>query len=229
MRPGRIVLVRDLSDRARLVGVETRNRTPFFFSAGQHVKLGLASEPGVLSGPYSIASPPDESGRFDVLMNLVLHATNSPYEAFKEGVEVQFKGPKGKFFFSTLPGRRAVFVAGGTGIAPLRSMILDESRRGFGGAVLLVLAARRRDHLYFVEDWERIQRESAWFKYVGILSEPDANWKGLIGFPMDHADLVVGDPVVTDYYLCGPPEMVKRMKDLLSSRGADPARIFTEG
>ncbi|MBI2059790.1 MAG: FAD-dependent oxidoreductase [Nitrospirae bacterium] len=210
-----------------MVSVEVDEGT-FEFDAGQHVKLGLRSSDSSLSGPYSIASPPLGGRSFDVLMNLVAHQKSSSYEAFKPGVEIAIDGPKGRFLFRPPSGRRAVFIAGGTGVAPLRSMILDVTRKGIDQPILLVLAARRADHLYFVSDWERLESSVKNFRYLPILSEPDGNWSGLWGLPTDHlADITECEPA--DYYVCGPPEMVKILRSRLEASGVDPARLFTEG
>lgn len=225
-RPGRITAIRDLSDRARMVSVEAEGEA-FQFQAGQHVKLGLRPENSGISGPYSIASPPKGTRDFDVLMNLVAHSQDSPYEAFKPGVNVLIDGPKGRFLFRPHAGRRAVFIAGGTGIAPLRSMILDAMGKGTDQPILLVLAARRSDHLYFVGDWERLQASAINFHYLPILSEPDSRWTGRTGLPMDHVK-EIGQGETDDFYLCGPPEMVKLLKSSLSENGVGLERIYTE-
>lgn len=227
--PCTVVAMADLSDRGRLVGVETKDKSPFQFQAGQHVKVALAARPSQFSGPYSIATPPDSSARFAFLMNLVTHAVGSQYDEFKKGMDVVVEGPSGRFLFRDNPGRRSIFIAGGTGIAPLRSIIHDVIRKASERGIVLALAVRRREHLYFVHEWNRFQKANPNFIFLPILSEPDPQWRGLTGFPTQHLKLITGRPGDDDFYLCGPPEMVNGLKTELLKQGADPEHIYTEG
>ncbi|MBI2890990.1 MAG: FAD-dependent oxidoreductase [Nitrospirae bacterium] len=227
-RTATITRALDLSDRARLLVLEAGGAEPFAFLAGQHASIGFPVGSGKKSGPYSIASAPDGTPRFEILLNLVSHDAESPFDQFRAGVEVEVLGPSGSFLFRDKPDHRAVFVAGGTGIAPLRSMILDALGRGVRREMDLVLAGRSRNHLYFLSEWRDLEHARSNFTCYTVLSEPGAAWAGLRGLPTAHLDLFSSEPERTDFYLCGPPPLVALLRQALPARGADPARIFTE-
>ena len=97
----------------------------FPYKAGQAILVGI---PGQKKRPYSIAAPPEETRRNDCIELLVggvsENATVGPHLPLEAGREVEIEGPVGSFTFpDDPPERRFVFIAGGTGIAPLRAML----------------------------------------------------------------------------------------------------------
>lgn len=113
---------------------------PITFKAGQFVSFEVPKEghPRPVTRPYSIASPPSQRDRLLLILNLVKDGPGSNYLfSMREGSRTEFKGPAGAFYLRDDQERGLLFVATGTGIAPLRSMILAQLERASSQSVTL--------------------------------------------------------------------------------------------
>jgi Na+-transporting NADH:ubiquinone oxidoreductase subunit F len=140
-------------------------------------------------------------------------------------------GPYGHFFVADTENEM-IFVGGGAGMAPMRAHLFDQlvcrrTRR----KVSFWYGARSRRELFYVEDLDRLQAEHENFRWVAALSEPrpEDDWRGEVGFIHEvlHRRYLAGHPHPEDceYYLCGPPLMVKALRNLLDDLGVDPERV----
>jgi ferredoxin-NADP reductase len=128
--------------RARIVRIGLEGAA-FPYEPGQAVFVGPAGE--TPRRPYSIAISPETARREDRLELLVGASTSAPDapERLRVGTLVDVEGPVGRFTFPAVPTeRRFVFIAGGTGIAPLRAML----QRALGGAARPRRRALQRAH-----------------------------------------------------------------------------------
>src|SRR5262245_11565313 len=109
-------------------GADTRSlflrlEAPLVFQPGQFVSCLLPVD-GEIIRPYSIASSPEESQRLELLLNLVPGGPGSRHLfGLRPGATVRFTGPWGIFVCAEAPATEAVFIAEGTGIAPIRPML----------------------------------------------------------------------------------------------------------
>src|SRR3712207_664226 len=119
--------VRDLTHDVRELRFRLREPKVIQFKSGQFISFDLTPPGGGLSviRPYSIASPPSESEHVTIVLNRVPGGRGSAYLfGLQEGDTVAFQGPTGSFYLRD-ESRDLLFVATGTGIAPVRSMLLE--------------------------------------------------------------------------------------------------------
>ena len=192
---------------------------------------------------YSMANYPDEK---DVIMLNVRIASPPPRApagtppgkmtaflfSLKPGDEVTISGPFGEFFAKDTEAEM-IFIGGGAGMAPMRSHIFDLFRRlHTRRKVSFWYGARSLCEAFYVEDFDSIQTENENFEWHLALSEPlpEDNWTGETGFIHQVLyDRYVKDhpaPEDVEYYLCGPPMMLKVCMDLLDSLGVEPDNIL---
>ncbi len=144
------------------------------------------------------------------------------------GDTVNITGPFGHFF-ATDSDREMIFVGGGAGMAPMRSHILDQLERlGSGRKISFWYGARSRGELFYVEEFDQLAAEHENFAWHPALSEPkpDEEWEGATGFIhqvlIDEYLTQHPAPEQCEYYLCGPPMMVRETRRVLDELGVDP-------
>ena len=190
---------------------------------------------------YSMANYPDER---DIIMLNVRIATPPPRTTglppgimssyifdLKPGDDVVISGPFGEFFAK--PTRNEMcFIGGGAGMAPMRSHIFDLFRRlQTERKVTFWYGARSLREAFYVKDFDSIAAENPNFTWHLALSEPkpEDNWTGKTGFI--HQVLLKEylsthpSPEDVEYYLCGPPMMLKACMDMLENLGVEPENV----
>jgi len=221
-----------LSEFTKHLELEVNGVTHFGFVPGQWLSVKAHTPVGEeMIRPYSIASPPSENGHVAFCLNRVEEGFMSNHLfSLEEGAEITFQGPFGNFILHP-PLRDTVFVATGTGIAPIRSMLhwllADESRHQ-GQQFWLLFGARREQDIYYREEFEGMAAEHSNFHFLPTLSRPDTSWTGLRGYVQDHLVEIVGTSTDMYAYICGLAKMVKANRELLKSLGWDRASIRCE-
>lgn len=190
---------------------------------------------------YSMANFPLES---DIIMLNVRVASPPPRTTglppgivssyifgLKPGDEVTISGPYGEFFAKPT-NNEMCFIGGGAGMAPMRSHIFDQFRRmDSERKVTFWYGARSLKEAFYIEDFDSIQAENPNFKWHLALSEPkpEDNWNGATGFihQVVLKNYLADHPAPEDieYYLCGPPMMLKACMDMLDSLGVERENI----
>jgi NAD(P)H-flavin reductase len=206
-----------VSARARLLRVDVGGQ-PFRFRAGQAAWIGRHGQP--LKKPYSIASSPSDLARTGMLEFLV------GLEPDGEPGEVQ--GPFGGFRLPPVEGRPVLFVAGGTGIAPLRSMLHDLLGRADPPPIALVYSARTAEEMAFVPELRRLAAEGALDLTLTLTGRPPADWSGSRGRVSRAALARHVTPGRTVCAVCGPPAFVDHVVRTLDELGVARDRIATE-
>ena len=180
---------------------------------------------------YSIASPRG-GNKFALCLNRVPEGIVSRW-LFKlsPGDEVDLHEPLG-YFTLRHPGRRAVFIATGTGIAPFRSMLLDHLPRT-EPHITLLFGVRYEEGLLYRDELESLARQYERFKFMPTITRPAASWEGRTGRVQAHLDealnLRTPDEIVNiDVYICGLKEMVDDVRKELKRRGFDRKQIIYE-
>ncbi len=191
---------------------------------------------------YSMANYPEEKG---IIMLNVRIASPPPRMPdvppgkmssyifdLKPGDEVTISGPYGEFFAKDTKAEM-IYIGGGAGMAPMRSHIFDLFRRSHTKRkVSYWYGARSLREAFYGEDFDAIAAESDNFEWHLALSEPlpEDNWTGKTGFIhqvlYDHYLKDHPSPEDVEYYLCGPPLMLKACFDMLDSLGVEPENIL---
>jgi len=197
------------------------------FTAGQFVSFSETLGGRSVTRAYSIASAPD-GNRFELCLNRVQDGVFSPHLfAMKPGEEVDMKGPLGYFVLRN-PGRDAVFVATGTGIAPFRSMLKAHLGVGPHQQYTLVFGVRYEANLLYREEFEALERQHPNFRFWPTISRPDEGWSGRRGRVQAHLAEALGEDRNVDVYICGMREMVDEVRSLLKGFGLDRRQIIFE-
>ena len=191
---------------------------------------------------YSMANYPEEKG---IIMLNVRVASPPPRMpdvppgkmssyifGLKPGDEVTISGPYGEFFAKDTEAEM-IYIGGGAGMAPMRSHIFDLFRRTHTKRkVSYWYGARSLREAFYGQDFDTIAAEDDNFEWHLALSEPlpEDNWTGKTGFIhqvlYDHYLKDHPSPEDVEYYICGPPLMLKACFDMLDSLGVEPENIL---
>lgn len=216
--------------RTRIIRLDA-STLPFAFTAGQAVMVGLHDSP--LRKPYSIASAPWEVARTGV-MQLLLQIDDSgaldPHlELAAPGTMLDVEGPFGTF---GLPPEATdypvLLIAGGTGIAPLRSMLMERLSSATKTAISIVYSARSPEAFAFRPELDALQNAGRVKVHFTVTRDEGGPWPGRRG-RIDQDLLRSALPSAdTLCLICGPPQLVRDTKALLVGIGVRPARVLTE-
>ena len=198
------------------------------FIAGQYISFKVMDK---VNRSYSIASSPDE----EIIEFLVDISPNGPgsilVDSLNVGSEFDAMGPFG--FFNLISTKALVnnapiaFVATGTGIAPIRSMIKWLLNRHESREVHLYFGLRMEEMEYFFEEFDELSKKYINFKFIPVFSRPSDNWKGKIGHCQD---IIKEDKLdaSTQFYVCGRSDNVKSIVENLMALNYPRENIFNE-
>jgi ferredoxin-NADP reductase len=201
----------------------------FAYEAGQ--AAWLAAVPDGEFTPYSLASSPAETARLGALEFLVKVDGTSRFGArvtsLKRGHRVVVRGPEGSFVLPERPPASLLFVAGGTGIAPLRSMIRHAIESRLASRLRLLYSARTPREFAYVSELRTLARAGALDLTLTVTGE-GRRWphgRGRIGRTV-LAPFVEGHDTLA--FVCGPRTMLTDVSQTLTELGLEGDRIRTE-
>jgi ferredoxin-NADP reductase len=215
--------------RNRIVRVHCPSVFPSF-QAGQYVSLGDHGQP--VRKPYSIASSPAETartGEFEFLIQVVDGEGPGPHLARLEaGRLVDVEGPAGTFVLPQgLRPMSAVLIGGGTGIAPLRAMLMQLLDDAPGARVAVLQSARTPEELCYSAELRLLAAEGRISLAETVTRDAPESWAGKRGRVDAHLEeLVVGPD--TWCFVCGPDSLVEGVPRLLAEMGVPASRVRTE-
>jgi CDP-4-dehydro-6-deoxyglucose reductase, E3 len=216
--------VRDLTHDVRELGLRLREPKDIQFKAGQFISFNLTPPGGerLMIRPYSIASPPNESDRITLVFNRVQGGRGSTYLFnLREGDVVAFEGPQGSFYLRERM-RNVLFVATGTGIAPIRSMLLDLADNGYAGTATLYWGLRSQRDVYYQQEFEALAVRYPNVSFAIALSRPEAGWEAYAGRVTDLVDARVTSVKNLDVFLCGNHAMIRDVTEIIRTKGLCP-------
>lgn len=214
----RLVSARALNDRVTHFVFEA----PFAHEAGQYVAVSAAIRGAPVKRYYSIASPPRSDGRIELCMQTE-GGFGSHLKGLPSGTELDCSEPAGRMRLLDAE-RPAVYFAAGTGIAPLRAILLAQLAAAPDASATLVLGGRGRDDLLYLDEFEALHMRHAAFTLLPAISGDDADWDGLRGRVTAHVDRAIAGRDSLDAYFCGPPEMVSELRARLAATGIPDER-----
>lgn len=220
-----------LSDQTKHLEFETAGVERFDFIAGQFVSMTAPKEGREITRAYSIASPPRNDRSFDICLNRVPGGFFSNFLCdMNEGEMVSFHGPHGLFTLRN-PVRDSIFIATGTGIAPMRGMLqwlFADPTRSEGHEFWLVYGTRYAKDIYYREEFEKLARENQNFHYIVTLSREGPEWKGERGYVQEQVRKIASGRTDMDAYICGLNSMVAANRELLKELGWDKRSVIYE-
>ena len=204
---------------------------PFHYRAGQVAALGPVGSSKRI--PYSIASAPEETERTRSIEFLIKTDSSGRWGEHFEPVRrrgmLSVRGPFGSFTFPDAPRERHfLFIAGGTGIAPLRSMIRHAVLSGHSGQIRLLYSARTPHDFAFLAELRGMVRRGDMTLALTATREMPPGWRGARGrIVTAQLSALVEDPA-TLCFVCGPASMVAEVPLILEDLGIDRSRIRIE-
>lgn len=225
---GRVVGQRRLTHDITALDVQLDQGLPY--QAGQHALLHIGALPGVHRN-YSFATPVRPDGRVRFFVRKVPQGMFSTWVDAQDlvGQAMQVDGPVGDFWLR--PGDAPLlFVAGGSGLAPVLAMLQDAVDTGADQrSATLLFGARARRDLYALDEIDAIARRwRGGLRFMPVLSDgqDDPHWPGAHGLVTDFISPVLQPQ--TQAYLCGPPAMIDTAVALLAQQGVPGAHIHAD-
>ena len=241
--PARVAQLERAAEDVMIVRLKLAAGTRLEFLAGQYIDILLKENK---RRSFSLANAPQHDEFLELHIRHVPNGffTTQVFTSLKERDLLRFQGPLGTFFLRTDdPGRASaargrtpgaaedrpiILVAGGTGFAPMKSIIEDALARGDSRPMHLYWGVRARGDLYrhaLAESW---QASRPGFRYTPVLSEPAAEdqWSGRRGW--------VHEAVIADYpdlsgaevYASGPPAMIHALKKAVREHGLPDDQLY---
>ena len=181
------------------------------FQAGQYINLFVDIGGIRTSRPYSISSPANQSGYYEIAVRRVEDGFVSSYllDTVKTGHRFESTAPTGNFYYNPLfHGDDLVFLAGGSGITPFMSMIREVTDRGLPRKIHLIYGSRSPEDILFREELEKRAIRHENLKVTSVISEPPVGYEGFTGFiTAELMKKVLGDVEGKTFYVCGPEDM----------------------
>lgn len=199
----------------------------FTFETGQFAEVFV---PGVGEAPISITSSPTQQGVLEFSIKRAGTVTEAIHR-LSPGDRIGVRGPYGRGFpVEEMAGQSLLFIAGGIGLAPLRSLItyvLDETNRSNYGEVIILYGARTPRDLVFQWELEKWGKRSD-LRLIVTVDREDPAWSGRVGLvPIVLKEDVSLEPVSWKTITCGPPIMIKFTIKALQEMGFAPRDIVT--
>lgn len=193
-----------------------------------------------VSRAYSMANYPDEKGV--IMLNVRIATPPAPHLPpgamssyifnLKPGDKVTISGPFGDFY-ARETDNEMIFIGGGAGMAPMRSHIFDQLKRIHSKRkISFWYGARSLREMFFVEDYDQLEKEYDNFYWRIALSDPqpEDHWSGYTGFihQVLYDNYLKDHPAPEDceYYICGPPMMNEAVIKMLTNLGVEEEHIL---
>jgi Na+-transporting NADH:ubiquinone oxidoreductase subunit F len=214
-------------DKLKMWDLKMKNPEPLYraYSMANH-----PAEGNIVKLNIRIATPPWDRAK-NQFMNVNPGICSSYIFSLKPGDKVMVSGPYGEFHIKKT-NREMMFIGGGAGMAPLRSMIFDQFlTKHTDRKASYWYGARSMREVFYEDELSSIEKKNPNFKFNLALSEPmkEDNWNGYTGFihqvALDHYLSKHPEPEDIEYYLCGPPMMNTAVLKMLDQLGVPPENI----
>ncbi len=229
----RLIARREVAQRTMALYFE--RPAGFSFKAGQFIDLTLPDPPETDSEgntrAFTLAGAPSEE-HLMVVTRLRDTAFKRVFNEMPFETVVNIEGPFGNLTLPESSARPLVFLAGGIGITPFRSMLVQAATQDLPHRLVLFYSNRHPEDAPFLHELQDLQRKISNYTFVGTMTQmgkSDGSWTGETGY-LDHAMLTrhlqgIESPL---YYIVGPPAMVKGIRTMLKNVGVGKADIRTE-
>lgn len=201
------------------------------FEAGQYMSLSI---PGSgLSRPYSLANVSNWSGELEFFIRLHPEGEFSYYldHSAKVGDHLEVQGPFGDFVLQAQSPRPRWFIGGGTGVAPLLSMLRRMAEFQESQPVHLYFGVNQASELFGLAEFEQLKQSLPLLKVTLCVWRAEGDWSGFHGTPVDalqHDFRQNSGMTIPDFYLCGPPALIQATTEALNHLGVPEQQIFSE-
>lgn len=224
---GDVQLTEPVTADIRRIRIRLRSEERLSYKPGQYIQVRIDHEGGTDFRAYSMASSPDEAGVVEINVKKIPGGLGSVHlHSLGTGSQVEFSGPYGDFFLRTDSHRKILCVAGGVGLAPLKSIVLYWRDHQTRRRLELYYGARTLQDLYDHALFAELAAAHPTFTYRPALSSPGPDWQGETGFIHTVLSRQLTDGPDSEAYLCGPPTMIEAVTEVLRQKGVPAERIW---
>jgi len=199
------------------------------FKPGQFLQATIQTQQGPMRRYLSISNSPTEQDYIEFTKKITQSVFSKSLDKLNPQDTVAIKYPFGVFTFEG-EHKKVVFLPGGIGITPIRSMVKYAVDKKLDTDMVLIRANRSIKDIAFKHDFEAMAKEHPKLRIVDVLSQPEQEWQGRTGYI--NAEIIkqeVPDFTQRKFYVCGPPVMVEAMiKILLEQLGLSKQNVLFE-
>ena len=229
--------IKDLTSNIKEIRLELPENNELNFTSGQYIQLEAPAYEKIKAGTqraYSIASSPKNKNYFELIIGLVPNGIVTTYifKYLKEGDNIKIVGSFGDFNRKDTDNDM-ICVAGGTGMAPIRSIIHDMiEKKIMNRKIWYFFGAGTLSDLYYIKEFQEIEKEYSNFKFIPTLANPEKNdkWKGETGLVTEALEKYLKNKInkesIKEGYLCGSPGMIDACIKVMTSNGIPEDKIY---
>lgn len=198
------------------------------FEPGQFININIPSSEKRIVRSYSISSNPMIKDKIEFCIKLVNGPGSRYFAELSPGDFVAGSGPFGIFTVKDAYTEDMLFVATGTGVAPVKSMIEYQIERNFQGKMTIFFGLRREEDVFYDEFFNGISAAHPNVDYALTLSRPDGAWHGKKGRV---TDLIKTSPFILNtlrVFVCGNGDMINEVADIFKEMGLPEDKIHHE-
>lgn len=204
----------------------------FEFKPGQYVIFHVPESEKTCRRSYSISTPPSDRRHFEVCVRAIAGGHGSNYvHRLRPGDRLKVEGPYGDFVLQESSDKEILMIATGTGISPIKSMLMHLLDTRSSRRIRLFFGVRHESDLFYTDLYRGLSARNPEFSYDIILSSPNPeSWTGPRGRVTDLIENKVRpeDAEHTEAYLCGGIQMIEDVKAHLKARGFPDNAIHHE-
>lgn len=230
-RKGIVKRIEDETYNTKRFWIEVPDTEVFDFKAGQFVTIDLPihEKPNKRWRSYSIASWPNGTNQFELVIVLMEHGVGTKYlfNEIKVGSELTFRGPQGIFVLPETIDKDLFFICTGTGVAPFRSMLNYINEHNVPHkSIYLIFGTRTKENLLYYEELKDLTNSIPDYHYLPTLSREE--WEGRKGYVHEIYEELVKEKQPADFMLCGWKNMIDEAKKRILELGYDKKSIHLE-
>lgn len=227
--PCRVQALERLADDVMLLSLKLPVNERLAFRAGQYIEFMLK---GGDRRAFSIANAPHDDGFLQVHVRKIAGGrfTSHVFDAMQVKEILRFEGPLGTFHLREESDKPIILLAGGTGFAPIKSIVEHAIHNHIQRPIKLYWGARTRAGLYMHELAQQWASEHAHLEYIPVLSEPgpEDEWSGRTGLVHEAVLEDLADFSPYQVYACGAPGMIDAARDDFCARGLPADDFFAD-
>ncbi|MFA6186101.1 MAG: FAD-binding oxidoreductase [Phycisphaerae bacterium] len=222
--------IQDIASNVRQLRLELIEPRTIDYIPGQYVQAlvpAYAKSGQEVSRAYSISSDPADKNAIELIARRTPGGISSTYffEYLKVGDEVKFSGPYGKFILSQTQSPM-VFVAGSSGMAPIKCMLHYMKNIGSKRKAIYYFGANKVNELILPELMRQFEKDLPNFRFVPVIANQQEKWDGQRGLVTEAIERNFKNAELYEAYICGNPGMVDAAIKTLKELGISDNKIF---
>jgi Na+-transporting NADH:ubiquinone oxidoreductase subunit F len=227
-----VTAINDLTHDIKEVILTIDPGNELIFKAGQFMQIKTPkyklSRESVYRA-YSISSAPENKSSLEFMIRLVPNGICTTYvhDFLKVGDKLTVNGAHGEFFLQDTD-KDIVCIAGGSGMAPIMSILLDMLDHGINRKVTYFFGAMSKRDLFYMDELYELEKKLPNFTFIPAIAQPqpEDNWEGETGLITDVIAKRMDDGSNSEAYLCGSPGMINACMNVLSSKNLPEEEVY---